>query len=228
MTIITLLRTPEVSSSSNIKHCHRPLCHQFTSKHNINSIMAHLGHQQKISKLKKFRLFIKSIKSKVHKNKRERSSREPRSLPQFLPTVTHSPPSNYQYPNPYSYTYTSFRSSMVHPYHRQYPASCIGVAPAAPLIKQHVPHNSMFTESEYEEMTNDFCTLPKKKMKLRIKQRMFEKSLNAILLEAKREIIEESSGDEHDDTYVPEARDNIYEELNLTNSFIDEIYEEII
>ena len=86
----------------------------------------------------------------------------------------------------------------------------------------------MFTESEYEEMTNDFCTLPKKKMKLRIKQRMFEKSLNAILLEAKREIIEESSGDEHDDTYVPEARDNIYEELNLTNSFIDEIYEEII
>ena len=64
-------------------------------------------------------------------------------------------------------------------------------------------------------------------MKYRMKQRMFEKSLNAILLEAKREIIEESSGDEHDDTYVPEARDNIYEELNLSRSYVEQIYEEI-
>ena len=87
----------------------------------------------------------------------------------------------------------------------------------------------MFTESEYEEMTSDFCTLPRKKMKYRIKQRLvFEKSLNAILLEAKREIIEESLGDEKDDNYVHENKDNTYEELNLSQSFVDQIYEEII
>ena len=84
------------------------------------------------------------------------------------------------------------------------------------------------TESEYEEMSNDFCTLPRKRMKLRMKQRVFEKSLNAILLEARREIIEESSEDEQNDTYVAEAKDNIYEELNLSRSYIDEIYEEIL
>ena len=65
-------------------------------------------------------------------------------------------------------------------------------------------------------------------MKLRMKQRVFEKSLNAILLEARREIIEESSEDEQNDTYVAEAKDNIYEELNLSRSYIDEIYEEIL
>ena len=65
-------------------------------------------------------------------------------------------------------------------------------------------------------------------MKYRIKQRVFEKSLNAILLEAKKEIIEESSGDEKDNTYVHESIDNIYEELNLSKSFVDDIYEEIV
>ena len=57
-------------------------------------------------------------------------------------------------------------------------------------------------------------------MKYRMKQRVFEKSLNAILLEAKKEIIEESSGDEKDSTYVQETNDNIYEELNLSRSFV--------
>ena len=65
-------------------------------------------------------------------------------------------------------------------------------------------------------------------MKYRIKQRVFEKSLNAILLEAKKEIIEESSEDEKDNTYVHESIDNIYEELNLSKSFVEDIYEEIV
>ena len=52
--------------------------------------------------------------------------------------------------------------------------------------------------------------------------------MNAILLEAKKEIIEESSGDEKDSTYVQETNDNIYEELNLSRSFVEQIYEEII
>ena len=65
-------------------------------------------------------------------------------------------------------------------------------------------------------------------MKYRMKQRVFEKSLNAILLEAKKEIIEESSEDEKDSTYVQETNDNIYEELNLSRSFVEQIYEEII
>ena len=101
----------------------------------------------------------------------------------------------------------------------------------APALKQHVikpTQSSMFSESEYEEMTSDFCTLPRKKMKFRMKQRVFKKSLDAILLEAQKEIIEESSGDEKEDTYVHENIDNIYEELNLTRSFVDEIYEEIV
>ena len=65
-------------------------------------------------------------------------------------------------------------------------------------------------------------------MKYRIKQRVFEKSLNAILLGAKKEIVEENSEDEKDNTYVHESIDNIYEELNLTESLVDEIYEDII
>ena len=65
-------------------------------------------------------------------------------------------------------------------------------------------------------------------MKYRIKQRVFEKSLNAILLEAKKEIIEESSEDEKDNTYVHESIDNIYEELNISRSFVEDIYEEIV
>ena len=44
----------------------------------------------------------------------------------------------------------------------------------------------------------------------------------------KKEIIEESSGDEKDSTYVQETNDNIYEELNLSRSFVEQIYEEII
>ena len=90
-------------------------------------------------------------------------------------------------------------------------------------------------ESEYEEMTSDYCTLPRKKMKYRMKQKVFEKSLNAILLEARREIIEESSssGDEGENEYVACGRENSYAELKFENNFEkipedDEgIYEEI-
>lgn len=66
---------------------------------------------------------------------------------------------------------------------------------------------------------------------MKMKQRMFEKSLKAVLLKAKQEIVEESSGDEHDDTYVPVhwSLDNTYEELKLINSFCDvTVYEEVI
>ena len=48
-------------------------------------------------------------------------------------------------------------------------------------------------------------------MKYRIKQKVFKKSLDAILLEARKEIIEESSSDESDDTYVASNQDNTYE-----------------
>lgn len=187
--------------------------------------------KSQVSKLKKFRLFLKSIKSKVNKNKRDQSSKEFRRQTQFLPTVSTSP-----CPYPYSYAYANIRyNTTPHKNFRHsaspYAVSVVSPLPKVPMLKQHFPlqsQHSLFTESEYEEMTSDFCTLPRKKMKYRIKQRVFEKSLNAILLEAKREIIEESSGDEKDDTYVHENKDNIYEELNLSQSFVDQIYEEII
>ena len=134
----------------------------------------------------------------------------------FLPTVTNSP-----YPCPYSYTYTYFK-----PEARPLTVTHLTTG----TLRQHIPRptaTSMFSESEYEEMSSDFCTLPRKKMKYKIKQRVFEKSLNAILLEARQEIIEESSGDEADDTYVKEAQDNLYEELDLDDSYVDQIYEEI-
>ena len=67
-----------------------------------------------------------------------------------------------------------------------------------------------------------------KNMNYSKKKRVFEKSLNEIRLGAKKEIVEENSEDEKDNTYVHESIDNIYEELNLTESFVDEIYEEII
>ena len=47
-------------------------------------------------------------------------------------------------------------------------------------------------------------------------------------VEARQEIIEESSGSEADDTYVAEAQDNLYEELDISYSSVDEIYEEIL
>ena len=149
----------------------------------------------------------------------------PVSLPVFLPTVNESPCESF-YPSPYSYTYTYFRPES-RPHHTPLPAPFL----ATNTLKQHMPRptaTSMFSESEYEEMSSDFCTLPRKKMKYRMKHRVFEKSLNAILMEARQEIIEESSGDEADDTYVAEAQDNLYEELNLSYSSVDEIYEEII
>ena len=188
--------------------------------------------KSQVSKLKKFRLFLKSIKSKVNKNKRDQSSKEFRRQTQFLPTVFTSP-------CPYTYSYAAYANirynTTPHKNFRYsastYDVSVVSPLPKVPMLKQHLPlqsQHSLFTESEYEEMTSDFCTLPRKKMKYRIKQRVFEKSLNAILLEAKREIIEESSGDEKDDTYVHENKDNIYEELNLSQSFVDQIYEEII
>ena len=100
-------------------------------------------------------------------------------------------------------------------------------------LKQAIPGNvGSEYESEYEEMTSDYCTLPRKKMKYRIKQRVFEKSLDAILLEARREIIEESSSDEGEDTYVDCSQDNTYEELDFDQSGRlhqndETIYEEI-
>ena len=177
--------------------------------------------KHRVSKLKKFRQFLKNLKSKVNKTKRDSV---PVSLPVFLPTVNQSPCESF-YPSPYSYTYTYFRPES-RPHHTPLPAPFL----ATNTLKQHIPRptaTSMFSESEYEEMSSDFCTLPRKKMKYRMKHRVFEKSLNASLMEARQEIIEESSGDEADDTYVAEAQDNLYEELDLSYSSVDEIYEEI-
>ena len=194
---------------------------QFTARSQTKMIQQ---TKNRVSKLKKFRQFLKSLKTKVNKTKRE-----PASLPVFLPTVNQSPESFY--PSPYSYTYTYFRPE-TRPRHTPLPAPFLPTN----TLKQHVPRpaaSSMFSESEYEEMSSDFCTLPRKKMKYRMKHRVFEKSLNAILMEARQEIIEESSGDEADDTYVAEAGeageagDNLYEELDLSYSSVDEIYEEI-
>ena len=185
--------------------------------------------KHRVSKLKKFRQFLKTLKSKVNKTKRDSVARE--ALPVFLPTVNQSPCETL-YPSPYSYTYTYFRPES-RARHTPLPAPFL----ATNTLKQHVPRaqaSSMFSESEYEEMSSDFCTLPRKKMKYRMKHRVFEKSLNAILMEARQEIIEESSGDEEaaDDTYVAEAvmedQDNLYEELDLSYSSVDEIYEEIL
>ena len=183
-------------------------------------------HQAKSrgSKLKLFRQFLKSIKSRVNRSKR---SAVKTSVPVFLPSVSDSP-----HPCPYAYTYFSHQQKPLGPslgtlrHHRTHLSPSFGGT-----LKQHRPRpaaSSVFTESEYEEMTSDFCTLPKKKLKYRIKQRVFEKSLNAILLEARQEIIEESSGSEADDTYVAEAHDNLYEELDLSYNYGDEIYEEIV
>ena len=197
-------------------------------------------HQAKSrgSKLKLFRQFLKSIKSRVNRSKR---SAVTTSVPVFLPSVSDSP-----HPCPYAYTYFSHQQKPLGPslgtlrHHRTHLSPSFGgtlkqhrphLSPSFGTLKQHRPRpaaSSVFTESEYEEMTSDFCTLPKKKLKYRIKQRVFEKSLNAILLEARQEIIEESSGSEADDTYVAEAHDNLYEELDLSYNYGDEIYEEIV
>ena len=196
--------------------------------------MGQLGNQHKSSKLRKFKSFIKSIKSKVNRPKRDTvGNQESKRMPCYLPTLTRSPyQTTFPYPHPYSYAYST--SSNI-----QYTIGPYAVSQPSPYpLRQHIPGtwsqggsqggSQGFTESEYEEMTSDFCTLPRKKMKYRMKQRVFEKSLNAILLEAKKEIIEESSGDEKDSTYVQETNDNIYEELNLSRSFVEQIYEEII
>ena len=155
-----------------------------------------------ITKLKKLKQFIKSLKSKVvkTKNKSENYQRKT-NLPQDFPLQ-------------YSQSDSSFLVTL------------------KPL-KQSRPGNiGSEYESEYEEMTSDYCTLPRKKMKYRIKQRVFEKSLDAILLEARREIIEESSSDESEDTYVDCSQDNTYEELYFDKNFRlpqneETIYEEI-
>ena len=166
--------------------------------------------KSRVSKLKKFRQFLKSLKPRANKTKRPPVAV---SVPVFLPSVP-SP-----FPSAYSYTYTYFR-----------PEPRPLLAPGMGTLRQHKPRPaaSLFSESEYEEMSSDFCTLPRKKMKYRIKQRVFQKSLGAILLEARKEIIEESSGDEADDTYVAKAQDNLYEELDLSYNYGDEIYEEIL
>ena len=198
---------------------------QFTAMSQSKMMIQQTKHR--VSKLKKFRQFLKTLKSKVNKTKRDSI---PAPLPVFLPTVNESPCESL-YPSPYSYTYTYFRPES-RPRHTPLPAPFL----ATNTLKQHKPKptaSSMFSESEYEEMSSDFCTLPRKKMKYRMKHRVFEKSLNAILMEARQEIIEESSGDEADDTYVAEAGeageagDNLYEELDLSYSSVDEIYEEI-
>ena len=122
-----------------------------------------MEQSKNITKLKKIKQFIKSLRSKVTKAKNKNINVQ--NLPQ-------------DYPLKSSQSDSSFLVSL------------------KPL-KQSIPGNvGSEHESEYEEMTSDYCTLPRKKMKYRIKQRVFEKSLDAILLEARREIIEESSSDE--------------------------------
>ena len=140
-----------------------------------------------ITKLKKLKRFIQSLKSKVIKTKNKSENCQRKSKPNL--------PQDYPLKN--SQSDSSFLVTL------------------KPL-KQSIPGNvGSEYESEYEEMTSDYCTLPRKKMKYRIKQRVFEKSLDAILLEARREIIEESSSDESEDTYVACSQENTYEELDF-------------
>ena len=88
-------------------------------------------------------------------------------------------------------------------------------------------------------MSTDFCTLPRKKLRHRIlsqKQRVLERSLQAVLLEARRELVQESEAEEeqNNNTYVAfHEVDNIYEELNFSTCAVkgeDEftLYEEIL
>ena len=157
-----------------------------------------------ITKLKKLKQFIKSLKSKVIKTKNKSENCQRKSKPNL--------PQDYPLKN--SQSYSNFLVTL------------------NPL-KQSIPGNvGSEYESEYEEMTSDYCTLPRKKTKYRIKQRVFEKSLDAILLEARREIIEESSSDESEDTYVDFSQDNTYEELDFNQNDRlpqneETIYEEI-
>ena len=146
-----------------------------------------------ITKLKKLKRFIQSLKSKVVKTKNKSENCQRKSKPNL--------PQDYPLKN--SQSDSSFLVTL------------------KPL-KQSIPGKvGSEYESEYEEMTSDYCTLPRKKMKYRIKQRVFEKSLDAILLEARREIIEENSSDESEDMYVdfnqndrlPQNEETIYEEI---------------
>ena len=127
-----------------------------------------MEQSKNITKLKKIKQFIKLLRSKVTKAKNKDNNVQRKTDPN-LPQ---------DYPLKSSQSDSSFLVTL------------------KPL-KQSIPGNiGSEYESEYEEMTSDYCTLPRKKMKYRIKQRVFEKSLDAILLEARREIIEESSSDE--------------------------------
>ena len=138
-----------------------------------------------ITKLKKLKRFIQALKYKVIKRKNQSENCQRKSKPNL----------SQDYPLKNSQSESNF---------------LVALKP----LKQARPGNiGSEYESEYEEMTSDYCTLPRKKMKYRIKQRVFEKSLDAILLEARREIIEESSSDESEDTYVDCSQDNTYEEL---------------
>ena len=158
-----------------------------------------------IDNFKKFKLFLKSFKSKFNKNTKQVKEMKINSQ-----NPSHPPPT------PYSRSGTS---------HSSFLTKSVIIKP----LKQASSQNGY--ESEYEEMTSDYCTLPRKKMKYRIKQSVFEKSLDVIILEARREIIEESSSDESEDTYVACNEENIYEDLNFNNVNIleqeEDIYEEI-
>ena len=148
---------------------------------------------------------MKSIKSKVTKSSKS-SKIDKINQPLFKPS-----------PLKYSRHGTSHSSFLVN-------VKSVTLKP----LKQSAPSERSY-ESEYEEMSSDYCTLPRKKNKYRIKQSVFEKSLDAIILEARREIIEESSSDEGDNTYVSCNEENIYEELNFKeNECEEEVYEEII
>ena len=151
------------------------------------------------TKLKKLKQFVKSIKSKVIKSKKINAESQINDKKQENPLK-------------YSHSDSSFLITSIKP------------------LKQARPvFSGSELESEYEEMSSDYCTLPRKKMKYRIKQKVFKKSLDAILLEARKEIIEESSSDESDDTYVACNQDNTYEELHFPGTLLHEesIYEEI-
>ena len=67
-------------------------------------------------------------------------------------------------------------------------------------------------EAGYEVMTSNFGTLPKSSLPYNKDQSMSERSLDNIIDEAKKEIIECS---ENEDVYVTASKENIYEEVNF-------------
>ena len=157
---------------------------------------------RKYSIINKFKLLIKSIKYKIIKNRKHQKDINENSFQNNLKPST-------------------ITTSRIKTQSSSYILTSVN-------LKQLKPKNTQNgSESEYEEMSSDFCTLPRKKMKYRVKQKSFDKSLDAIILEAKREIIGETSSDEDEEDYVACNEENIYEEIIFNNSKIKEIDEEL-